>query len=119
MIAVRQRGGQHEESREQYERRVKAEVFQEALFEDRVHREVGYRAFTSKSKGLRYSKKRGWYQRSRRNWKEVELMRYCSGWHQPHRFRADEQATELMHERAGSEELLEHIRRFCGPDGGR
>ncbi len=93
--------------------KVLAEAKEEALTDDVVHRNSGYRSFTSRSKGIRNGK-----QRIRRRRKEIELIRYQTGWHYPHRAKLDEVASEVTHEQMGDDELLWHIREYCDHDGG-
>jgi len=96
-----------------YTEQVLAEAKEEALSSDPVYRNIGYRYFTSRSKGLRNGK-----QRIRRRWKEIELIRYQTGWHYPHRSRLDCVAQELTHEQMSDDELLWHIRENCEPGSG-
>ena len=96
-----------------YMEQVLADAKEVALASDPVYRNIGYRYFTSRSKGIRNGK-----QRIRRRWKEIELIRFQTGWHYSHRSHLDCVAQELTHEQMSDDELLWHIRDWCGPDGG-
>ncbi len=76
--------------------------------DDPVIRNVGYKCFVSRSKGRN---------RLRRRWKEIELIRYQTGWRYPHRAKLDEMASELS-ETMGDDELLWHISNYCGDKAG-
>jgi hypothetical protein len=68
------------------------ELEKEIEYCDPVKRNYKYRAFTSKSKGIRNGKRR-----IRRCWKDVELVSYRdSGFHLWDRFPFDETATETL-----------------------
>ncbi len=97
----------------EYYKQVEDEVNQEAQANDPVIRNVGYRYFTSKSKGIRNGKRR-----IRRHWKEVELIRYQTGWHQPHKVRLDCVTQELTKEQMSDDYLLWYIREHCNRNGG-
>lgn len=74
---------------------------------------VGYRCFTSRSKGWHRGKKR-----YRRKWKEIELIRYQTGWHYPRLSQLDQVATELTGGLMSDNELLWFIRENCGATAG-
>lgn len=89
------------------------DALEEVLANDPVIRNIGYRAFVSKSKGRRNGK-----QRVRRCWKEVELIRYQTGWHKPHRSRLDMVAAEVTRGLMDDDELYLYVRDWCGPAAG-
>lgn len=93
----------------EYEARVEAEVLAELAQTDPVIRNVGYVNFVSRSKG------KG---RRRRNWTEVELFRYQTGWHLPHKFAFDIIADELIGETMDADEFKHYVQRHCLPDKG-
>jgi len=75
---------------------VLKEIDEETAHCDPIARNYKYRAFTSKSKGVRYRKGVP-YQRQRKHWKDIELVQYREGqYHQWHRFPFDETATETL-----------------------
>ena len=92
----------------EYYQSVERECKEEVRAADPVVTNIGYRSFTSRSKGIRNGKRR-----VRRSWKEVELIRYRSGWHYPHRSRLDEVATEVTKGQLGDDALLCYIREHC------
>jgi hypothetical protein len=93
------------EEQEEYEREVKREVAAECRQEDRVARLITFRAFVSKSKGIRNGKRR-----VRKHWKEVYLVRYRSeGFRSWNRFPFDEAATEIIGQHADGEILKERV----------
>lgn len=59
---------------------------------DVIVRAIKYAAFASKSKGIRNGKRR-----LRKHWKEVELVKYRSGWHLSKNFPWDIVAQEVLH----------------------
>jgi hypothetical protein len=68
------------------------EIDREIKSQDPVKSNFKYRAFVSKSKGIRNGK-----QRIRKKWKDVELVNYRdTGFHQWHNFPFDETATETL-----------------------
>jgi hypothetical protein len=72
------------------------EIDKEIAHCDPIKRNYTYKAFVSKSKGIRYRKGVP-YQRKRRNWKDVELVNYRGGgYHLWHRCHFDEWATETL-----------------------
>lgn len=74
---------------------------------DPVIKNIGYRHFVSRSKGVG---------RARRRWKEVELLRFTNGWHQPQNIKLDCVASDM--DRKDGDDLLWYIRENCGPDAG-
>ena len=104
---------QDEEMLEYYQQ-AEEEVKQEILRDSPVYQECGYVSFVSKSKG----RKRNGERRYRRNWVEVELFRRSNGWHLPHNFPFDEEATELLGDQGTDEELRDQMSEICRPTGG-
>ena len=86
--------------------------WQEYKVQNRVCSLITYIAFVSKSKGRYYYKKGGYKRRLRRNWKEVELIKYGNGsWVSWHRFPFDVVATEVYGDILNSEQtLMDEIR---------
>jgi len=74
-------------SKEDYYCQVEEEVLEEFLANDRIYQAVTLHSFVSKSKGRN---------RKRRNWKEVNLIKYNNGFHLEKNFPFDECATEIL-----------------------
>ncbi len=91
---------------------ILADVWAELMASDVVVRNVGYRSFVSRSKGWRNGQRR-----VRERLKQVELIRYQSGWHYPRRSKLDEVGTEIECH-MGDDDLLWYIRRNCGTGAG-
>jgi hypothetical protein len=102
---------EHKEDVDEWERRA----LEEAKAGDVVVKNIGYKSFISRTWG------KG---RPRRKWAEIELIRYQTGWHLPHKAKLDEMAQEVTGGHMGDDELLWHIRENChgkagsmSPDG--
>ena len=75
---------------------VLSEIDREIEHCDPIKRNYQYKAFTSRSKGIRYRNGVP-YQRIRKHWKDVELVEYRGGgYHSWHRCPFDEWATETL-----------------------
>jgi hypothetical protein len=73
-------------------RKLLSEIDSEIRLHDPVASNFQYRAFVSRSKGIRNGKRR-----IRKHWKDIELVKYQDGnFHQWHRFPFDETVTEAL-----------------------
>lgn len=97
------------EAYREWQKAIEAEALKEALSDDCVYRSITYKRFVSKSKGIRNGK-----QRIRRNWKDVHLVEYNSGYHYWHNFPFDEYATEIIGQFADGEMLKDRIIELWG-----
>ena len=81
---------------ENWQIKILNETEKEYKQSSKLHQEIKYVCFVSKSKGRRYRKDGSWSRRLRRRWIEVELINYRNtGWHSWNKFPFDEVATEL------------------------
>lgn len=81
-----------------------ASAIQDALENDTVVKNIGYKSFFSRSMG------RG---RKRKVWKDIELFHYKDGWHTATKFEFDVVAQEVA-PHMDDDAFLEYIRKWCG-----
>lgn len=93
----------------EYQHQMEVEAKAEYLANNPVARNIVYRSFTSKSKGIRNGKKR-----IRRRWKEVHLVKYSNGFHLWEKFPFDVYASEIIGKHADGEQLKEAIIELWG-----